>query len=163
MQLAEATKLKGVVSTRSPSPTPAASMQRWSPAVPLLTPTACRAPTRAARLRSKRSSCGPMLRMGVRRTFCTAARSASVTSGSHMGILMVASIEWPADGRVSPSEPDDVPAVDPAERVAGVDHLGDARHHRRIIELLMIGEDHGAVDVAQVPVPHRQRVEAGSP
>ena len=42
---AEATKLKGVVMTRSYSPTPAASMQRCSPAVPLLTPAACRAPT----------------------------------------------------------------------------------------------------------------------
>ena len=44
-ELAEATKLKGLVMTRSYSPTPAASMQRWSPAVPLLTPAAWRAPT----------------------------------------------------------------------------------------------------------------------
>ena len=42
---ADATKLNGVVRTRSYSPTPAASMQRCSPAVPLLTPAACRAPT----------------------------------------------------------------------------------------------------------------------
>ena len=41
MQLAEATKLNGVVTTSSPASTPAARIARWSPAVPEETADTC--------------------------------------------------------------------------------------------------------------------------
>ena len=44
-QLADATKLKGVVITSSPRPMPSAFTARWSAAVPLLVAVAKRAPT----------------------------------------------------------------------------------------------------------------------
>jgi hypothetical protein len=44
-QLLEATKLKGVVTTSSPRPMPAATTARCRPAVPELTATAWRVPT----------------------------------------------------------------------------------------------------------------------
>src|SRR5215218_8833890 len=52
MQLAEATKLNGVVTTSSPASTPAARIARWRPAVPLDTaePRSEREPARAQRL-----------------------------------------------------------------------------------------------------------------
>src|SRR5688500_13469859 len=88
MQLAEATKEKGVVMTSSPGAMLAASMARWRPAVPEETATACFRPVRARRAASNCSALGPMERVGVWRTSTTASMSRWVMSGRERGIWM---------------------------------------------------------------------------
>ena len=64
MQLADATKEKGVVMTSSPALTPAAIIAQCSPAVPEETPTPCRRPASLAHACSNWSSRGPIESVG---------------------------------------------------------------------------------------------------
>ena len=86
MTFADATNEYGVVTTRSCAVTPAAIIVRWSPAVPLDTATACRAPRYAAHSRSNSSIIGPQLRARERRTSLTSATSDGPMSESAMRI-----------------------------------------------------------------------------
>ena len=61
-QFAVATNEIGDVITSSPGPSPSPWQSRCSPAVPLVTATACGAPTRSAKSSSKRSIAGPIER-----------------------------------------------------------------------------------------------------
>src|SRR5579884_519535 len=90
MQLAEATKEKGVVMTSCPSPTPAASMAQCRPAVPDETPTACRRPVSVAHACSNSSIFGPIDSVDVLSTSTTASISSLVMSGCDSGIVGMA-------------------------------------------------------------------------
>src|SRR3954453_7832604 len=61
-QLADATNENGDVITSSPGPTPASTIARWSPAVPLDTAAQWRASTASATSSSKRAPVGPRAR-----------------------------------------------------------------------------------------------------
>lgn len=76
-QFAEARKLFGLVQTSVPGPTPSARQARCSPAVALLTATACCTACRAANAASKAGIWGPWVRKGERSVATTAAMSSS--------------------------------------------------------------------------------------
>src|SRR5690606_21104342 len=86
MQLALATKLKGVVITSSPGFTPAASSARCKPLVPELTPIPCRLPAKVVQERSKASTFGPIESVEECRTSLTASISTLVISGWERGM-----------------------------------------------------------------------------
>ena len=86
-QLADATKLKGVVMTSSPSPIPSARTHRWSPAVPLEQATPSRRPAAAATPASNRCVYGPMASTSLRRTRETSSSSREPMSGLARGML----------------------------------------------------------------------------
>jgi hypothetical protein len=89
MQLADATKLKGVVITSSPASIPAAMTHKCKAVVPLDTATAWRTPTNAATRLSNSSILGPILRCGVCNTATTASISFWLISGADIGILVM--------------------------------------------------------------------------
>ena len=71
----------GVVMTSSPGPTPSASSERWSAAVPEATASTCSA-SRNARIRSSSSAArGPVVSQPERSVSATAAISSSPTAG----------------------------------------------------------------------------------
>ncbi len=84
--LAEATNENGLVTTSSPSSTPAARNARCSPAVPLETAQALGAPTRAAKADSKAGTRGPSESCPERSTSSTARSSSSPSSGRASGM-----------------------------------------------------------------------------
>src|ERR1700686_2964437 len=86
-QLADATKLNGVVITSSPSPIPAALMHRCRALVPELTATAKRVPAASAMAASKAANDGPRLSVGPLRTARTRSRSSAEISGDDRGIV----------------------------------------------------------------------------
>ena len=85
-QLAEATKLNGLVITSSPGPQPSARTPRCRAAVPEETATASSTPSQAAKSRSKRSSTGPSDSRPERRTSSTSSSSRAPRSGLASGI-----------------------------------------------------------------------------
>ena len=85
-QLAEATKLKGLVRTSSPAPHPCSRTPRCSAAVPLETATASSTPSQAANSRSKRSPIGPSESRPERSTSTTSSSSRAPSSGLASGI-----------------------------------------------------------------------------
>ena len=85
-QLAEATKLNGLVTTSSPAFQPRLRTARCRAAVPLDTAAAPRAPSQAANSRSKRSSIGPRDRRPERSTPTISSSSRVPTSGRASGI-----------------------------------------------------------------------------
>src|SRR4051812_36906229 len=85
-QLAEETKLNGLVTTSSPEPQPKARTPRWSAVVPEETATASSDPILAAKSRSNRSSMGPSDRRPERRTSRTSSSSRGPRSGHARGI-----------------------------------------------------------------------------
>ena len=87
MTFALATNENGVVITSSPRARSSARTQRWRPAVPFATATACLTPIQRARRSSNSGTRGPRERVGVRSTFATASRSAFVRSGRERGII----------------------------------------------------------------------------
>src|SRR5919197_329167 len=70
-QLAEATKLNGLVMTSSPGPQSSARTPRWRAAVPEDTPTASSTPSHSAKAPSKRSSAGPSESLPERMVCCS--------------------------------------------------------------------------------------------
>ena len=73
--------------TSSASPTPAAIMAQWSPAVPEETPMPCFRPADLAQTRSNSSIFGPIESVCPSSTSTTASISRRVTSGRERGIV----------------------------------------------------------------------------
>ena len=71
-----AAKVSGVVTASSPGPMPAANAAACSAAVPLLTATACGAPTALANAASNSSTVGPVVSQSERSAVTTASTSA---------------------------------------------------------------------------------------
>ena len=88
--LAVAGQVIGVVITSSPGPTPRASSERWSAAVPDATASTCSA-SRKTRIRSSSSAArGPVVSQPERRVSATAAISSSPTAGGWNPTVLVA-------------------------------------------------------------------------
>src|SRR3954463_14915675 len=100
MQLALATKLKGVVIISSPGLKLAASMAQWRPAVPEETAMPCRRPARVAQSRSNSTALGPIERVSVWRTSTTASISRWVMSGRERGMGIMVGRVWGLGVRV---------------------------------------------------------------
>src|ERR1700709_1703063 len=86
MELAEATKVKGLVMTSSPRPQPSWRTPSCSAAVPRETATASSTPRYSAKARSKRSPIGPSESRPERRTSSTSSSSRAPISGLASGI-----------------------------------------------------------------------------
>jgi hypothetical protein len=79
---AEAKKVKGLVITSSPGPTPSAIRATSSASVPEETPMACADPTSAAKARSNSSLAGPITNRPVAKTSSTRRAISRFNSGS---------------------------------------------------------------------------------
>src|SRR5258708_7548009 len=93
MQLALATKLKGVVMISSPGLKLAASMAQWRPAVPEETAIAWRRPASLAHCCSNSTALGPIERVSVWRTSMTASISRWVMSGLERGMGIMGRVQ----------------------------------------------------------------------